>query len=205
MFFFWVVGVGRFSIYRLFCVVGLPQKDHVVNYAGELSALADPQAGQDLCNSAAGLLTLGSNCVVDRPKDRPDMTSVLTDIDMLYKNYLVADRAISKPCTLEIQSVYTLLCETLRKLRFKYCFKNIFSYYINHVVLAGLARQRSLTPTNPLEMQVAHDERLQTPSPSLPFPFSGTPLPPQLYQSPWVYPQPLPATSHHFVKVNIQV
>lgn len=72
------------------------QKDHIVSYLGDLSELADPLAdGLDYIASS-GLLTLGINCVKDRPKERPDMKSVLNDVAMLYNSYKETEKATCK-------------------------------------------------------------------------------------------------------------
>uniref|UniRef100_A0A1B6M5Z0 non-specific serine/threonine protein kinase n=1 Tax=Graphocephala atropunctata TaxID=36148 RepID=A0A1B6M5Z0_9HEMI len=126
-------------------------KDHIVMYTGDLCALADTQAGPDVCASSAGLLTLGRSCVVTRPKERPDMKTVLNNVDMLYTNYKGAEHA------------------------------------------KRLVRQRSLkTPTNPMEMQIMHDELRNTykalqgspQPPSIPLPFLNGTTPPPFLLSP---------------------
>lgn len=77
-------------LYKRFFNTYILQKDHIESYvkAGlDLYKLADPLAGTDLCSSAAGLLTVGLNCVRPTRQDRPDMASVLKDVAQLYNNY----------------------------------------------------------------------------------------------------------------------
>ncbi|XP_054271243.1 serine/threonine-protein kinase pelle-like isoform X2 [Macrosteles quadrilineatus] len=142
-------------------------KDYIVSYPdNNLSDLADTRAGPDYCMSTAGLLRLGRCCVVTRPRDRPDMTTVLADVQMLYNNYKAAEkstclarqRSLTPTNPLEMQALHDEM---------RHPTPPPLSVQLPlQVFIDGLVRQRSLTPTNPPEMQARHDEmRHPTPPP----------------------------------------
>ncbi|VVC27834.1 Protein kinase, ATP binding site,Protein kinase domain,Serine/threonine-protein kinase, active site,Death [Cinara cedri] len=56
-------------------------KDYVENYEGPICEIADIKAGSDDNNIFHCLLSIGRTCVIDKPKNRPEMEQVLRQLD----------------------------------------------------------------------------------------------------------------------------